>query len=88
MVGLPDGTHPELDDSPHARAPLRAARSQVPEARAEIGAAQHEVRGEPEHQQAGREIGERHEPASAPAISIGRRAIRRSITAATAPRAT
>ena len=51
VVGLPDGTDRALDDGPRRRAPLlRAAGRQVPEAGAEVRAAQDGVRREGEQQ--------------------------------------
>ena len=86
VVGLPDGAHGVVGVLAQRLVALAAAAQQLPEARAEVGAAQHCVRGQSDEHQDDRELGESHRvppPAGTvgtarSASSMGARARRRS----------
>ena len=67
VVRLPDRAHRALDHPADPRAPLGAARGEVPEAGAEVGAAEDGVRGEADDQDGCAELGEHQGSTSMPA---------------------
>ncbi len=75
VVGLPHRAHRALDHPPHARAAPGAAGGEVPEAGAEVGAAEHGVGRQPGDDQRDADLGEAQ---AATSDSGGRRASRRS----------
>ncbi len=64
VVGFPHRTDRVLDQAPRPFAARRAAGGQIPEPRAEVGAAEQCVRGDPEQQHARDDIGFTHAPAA------------------------
>ena len=79
VVGLPHRAHRALDHPAHPPAARVAARGQVPEARAQVGARQHRVGGQREQRESQADLG--HQPASTgppTSTSGGRLASRRS----------
>ena len=60
VVGLPDGSDGVVDEGSRTGPPIRASGGQVPEARAEVRAAEERVRDDPEEEHHGAGVGPAH----------------------------